>query len=81
LYCCDKTPWPKATWGRKRFLGFFLFFVFCFFFWLSVYSSSSREVREETQDRNLEAKTEVEATEELYFLARFPWLAQPTLFT
>lgn len=21
FHCCDKTPWPKATWGRKNFLN------------------------------------------------------------
>lgn len=48
-----------------------------FNFQLSGDSVSPREVRAETQGRNLEAEAEAEATDECCLLAFSPWLAQP----
>lgn len=59
-YCCDKTPWPKATW-RKGFISLTLL----------PHNPSVGDVRTGNQDSNLEAGPKAEAIEK-YAYSLFP---------
>ena len=66
-YCCDKTPWPKATWGGRN-----LFHSTILRFDLPLL----REARARTQGWTLEVETEAEVKEKCCLLACIPGLAQ-----
>jgi hypothetical protein len=56
FYCCDKTPWPKSTWGWTGLFNL----------------TWHKKVRARTQGKNLEAETEAEAIEEHCLVAYWP---------